>query len=305
MDQENKQSTNEEKPSENTGVAPPPPNLPQGEPNIPRNGGDTDKEEGTQSFDTRVLSQNEEGLAPTSLDQTSPDSTGLGEAGRLNERPLPYGESEKSLTEEIVIPPLEDEKEGGGLRSGKKLFFVGALTLVFLLAAGAAAYVFFSGGFSSEKLPQIEIPIISEKESGTEPIGEEVATETPPQNQDQEESPSDGPQERDRRRKDDLSVLLLHLQRYGQDSGGTYPKTEGLDRISASHESILAEYLIPKYISSLPYDPQPDFFYGYRSDGAIFQLSAVLEINEDPECVMEGTFCIYRVNERGEVVTRK
>lgn len=285
MDQENKQNTNDEKINENMGVAPPPSNLPQGEPNI--------SSSETSRLDEDIPSREEVGWKPEELEAVRPDI-----------KPSTYKEAENSPTEEIVIPSLEEEKERGGPRSGKKLFFVGALMLVLFLVAGVAAYIFLGGGFGNGNTPKLEIPLIKE-ESGTEPIVGEAGTETPPQNQNQEEPPVETPQERDSRRKNDLNVLLSHLQRYAADSGGAYPVTEGLDRVSASHESVLIGYLIPRYAPSLLYDPQQNFFYGYRSDGATFQLSAVLESNEDPECVMEGAICIYRINEKGEIVTRK
>ena len=45
--------------------------------------------------------------------------------------------------------------------------------------------------------------------------------------------------------------------------------------------------------------------HGYRSDGkTYYELTAVLDDTSDPECVVEGNFCIYRIR-NGEVVSKK
>jgi len=86
----------------------------------------------------------------------------------------------------------------------------------------------------------------------------------------------------DTQRKTDLKLIKTALNNYQSDYS-VYPQSTALIKTSDTN-SVLAKALVPKYIEKLPVDPQtPKYYYGYKSDGTTFELSAVLENKDDPE----------------------
>lgn len=99
---------------------------------------------------------------------------------------------------------------------------------------------------------------------------------------------------RDVKRKSDLQSIKEALQKYKADTG-TYPISEQTAK-TKDEGNILAQALVPKYLSNLPVDPNnPTYWYGYRSDGNTFTLWCVLENKNDPAGKQEGDYFIYRI----------
>ena len=48
----------------------------------------------------------------------------------------------------------------------------------------------------------------------------------------------------------------------------------------------------------------PNDFFGYKSNGTFYELTAVLEDSNDPECIIEGGICIFRIR-NDKVVSKK
>lgn len=97
---------------------------------------------------------------------------------------------------------------------------------------------------------------------------------------------------RDLQRKNDLLTIKASLESYFQDNG-SYPLAETAQKTS-DQNSILHQALILDYIAELPSDPlEPDYYYSYTSDGLSYELSAVLENFDDPDCQKIADKCLY------------
>ena len=74
-----------------------------------------------------------------------------------------------------------------------------------------------------------------------------------------------------------------------------YPKNATMIKTS-DKTSVLAQALVPAYLDSLPDDPQaPQFYYGYKSDGQTFEITAVLEDKSDSSGTIIGSYNIYKI----------
>lgn len=87
---------------------------------------------------------------------------------------------------------------------------------------------------------------------------------------------------------------------------GTLPVTESILRID--RETGLPAELegVLDFSGEAPTPPTraPSSFYGFKYDGENYELTAALDNKYDPECIVEGNFCIYKVV-NGEVVSTK
>src|SRR3972149_1972584 len=98
----------------------------------------------------------------------------------------------------------------------------------------------------------------------------------------------------DETRKKDLISLKNALKKYFSEKG-EYPKSEAMLKTS-DKTSVLYQALVPTYLESLADDPQaPQYYYGYKSDGTTFELTAVLEDKSDPAGNLQGSLNIYKV----------
>lgn len=96
----------------------------------------------------------------------------------------------------------------------------------------------------------------------------------------------------DARRHSDLLAIKTALNSY-KSAHGRYPVSIGFSNLSASG-NILSSTLIPKYLSSLPTDPTSGWWYGYKSDGRTFTLSARFENIYDTEVTeVNGIYLHY------------
>lgn len=100
----------------------------------------------------------------------------------------------------------------------------------------------------------------------------------------------------DQQRKADLANIKTNLQKYFNDKQ-SYPVATTMEK-TTDPGSVLAAALVPAYMATLPVDPlSPNSFYGYKSDGKSYELSAVLEDLTDPSCMVTGKICIYKVTD--------
>lgn len=109
-------------------------------------------------------------------------------------------------------------------------------------------------------------------------------------------SPASSPQVNanvnDQTRKADLTKIKEALVKYFAQNN-QFPVGEFK---TSDASSILAQDLVPQYIEKLPDDPlAPQFYYGYKSDGKTFELTAVLEDKTDPEGTNVGQYHIYKL----------
>lgn len=98
----------------------------------------------------------------------------------------------------------------------------------------------------------------------------------------------------DAKRKEDLINLKTALKKY-------YTATQSYPVAATTEKTLDAaalKVLIPDYITALPVDPlSPTYYYGYKSDGKTFELTAVLEDKTDPSGITAGTIFLYRITE--------
>jgi len=100
---------------------------------------------------------------------------------------------------------------------------------------------------------------------------------------------------RDNRRIADLNIIGRALVDYARDNNNQYPKTNGTEKISNENSLSFKTLKDGGYLGQLYQDPIPDkYYYGYKSDGLRFDLTAVLEDKSDSRCSIKGNFCIYK-----------
>ncbi len=100
---------------------------------------------------------------------------------------------------------------------------------------------------------------------------------------------------RDDRRIINLDFYSQALEDYLRDNE-KYPVAKETEKISDENSNIFQLLKNGGYLSGSYKDPSgSDKYYGYKSNGESFELSAVLEDNKDSRCNIEGNYCIYRL----------
>jgi len=98
---------------------------------------------------------------------------------------------------------------------------------------------------------------------------------------------------RDAKRKQDLSQIKAALELYKNDHD-SYPVASQIDKTN-NKNGVLAQSLAP-YIKNLPVDPKdPEYWYGYLSDGKSYTLWCLLEDTSDPQGTRDGQWYKYIV----------
>lgn len=159
-------------------------------------------------------------------------------------------------------------------------------TLLWILISVGALIILGGGGWgvytllnkpAAEKTP---VPTTSE-----EPITTGTTVPTPTLT---------AAQQRDQTRKADLTEIKNALETYFIDIGA-YPKTTGIEKTNAA-VSNLKTALVTTYTTVLPIDPQdPTFYYGYKSDGTTYELTSILEDQNDPLGEVSGSYFIQKI----------
>ncbi|MBU4338650.1 hypothetical protein KKB43_05340 [Patescibacteria group bacterium] len=100
---------------------------------------------------------------------------------------------------------------------------------------------------------------------------------------------------RDDRRIINLDFYSQALEDYLKNNE-KYPIAEETEKISDENSNIFQILKNGGYIAESYKDPSGgDKYYGYKSDGVSYELSAVLEDNKDSRCNIEGNYCVYRL----------
>jgi len=101
----------------------------------------------------------------------------------------------------------------------------------------------------------------------------------------------------DAKRKSDLNEIKIALGFY-YDDNGKYPISNELTKLN-NEDSFVYEDLLKYVDEALLKDPKdPKFYYGYKSDGSHYELTARLENLEDKECeLLNSNLCIYKIVE--------
>lgn len=104
------------------------------------------------------------------------------------------------------------------------------------------------------------------------------------------------PQTGDAKRKSDLVLIQNALELY-KDYYYSYPTAPTLVKLNTA-SNILEKLLVPGYLSILPADPKAaeGWYYGYKSDGTTYTLSARLEDASDPVAVLTNGVSLYFLN---------
>jgi len=98
---------------------------------------------------------------------------------------------------------------------------------------------------------------------------------------------------RDAKRKQDLSQIKVALEMYKNDHD-SYPVASQIDKTN-NKNGVLAQSLAP-YIKKLPVDPKdPEYWYGYLSDGKSYTLWCLLEDTSDTQGTRDGQWYKYIV----------
>lgn len=108
-------------------------------------------------------------------------------------------------------------------------------------------------------------------------------------------TPTDQTNLNDKTRKSDLADLKAALKKYYQ-ANQTYPIATTSQKTSDATSAL--SVLIPTDIAKLPIDPlSPTYYYGYKSDGKTFELTAVLEDKTTAGGTQVGTLYLYKVTD--------
>ncbi len=103
-------------------------------------------------------------------------------------------------------------------------------------------------------------------------------------------------EKRDNQRKEDILNISKALDAYVASNNGIFPNTNDIVEKISDENSSAYQTLKNKNFLSKPYkDPLPNNFYGYKSNGYYYELTAVMESKNNKECVMNGKLCIYTI----------
>lgn len=98
----------------------------------------------------------------------------------------------------------------------------------------------------------------------------------------------------DAKRKEDLANLKTALKKY-YTATQSYPVAATMEKTT---DPAALKVLVPDYLAALPLDPlSSTYYYGYKSDGTTFELTAVLEDKTDPSGITAGDIFLYRITD--------
>jgi hypothetical protein len=97
----------------------------------------------------------------------------------------------------------------------------------------------------------------------------------------------------DELRKSDIIKIQQALAKYYSDRS-SYPISPVIENLSTA-TSALSKSLVPLYLDIMPADPFSTHYYGYKSDGKDYELTAVLDDITDPEGMQIGAVFLYKV----------
>ena len=144
--------------------------------------------------------------------------------------------------------------------------------------------------YSDQKgITEGESVVVLVKEIDNGNIPEPVLPETPTANRTSDD--------RDNQRVKDISDIGYAIDEYAKYNRNEYPITNGYEKISDENSYIYKLLRQDGYLKKNYMDPlSGSRFYGYRSDGKSYELTAAFEDANDPRCEPVGNLCIYVVN---------
>ncbi|MFA6493115.1 MAG: hypothetical protein WCV58_03195 [Patescibacteria group bacterium] len=170
--------------------------------------------------------------------------------------------------------------------------FVIIIFLVVVLITGALFFAAWKGWITLGGLFKGSTPEVTVSPKVSPAISSILPSTSP----EESSSPTTTTNVNDETRKADLLKIKNALKEY-YDSQNSYPVSATATKTSDS-SSVLAEALVPAYLTNLPDDPAaPQFYYGYKSDGKTFELTASLENMADTSGVGMGGYNIYKVTD--------
>lgn len=106
---------------------------------------------------------------------------------------------------------------------------------------------------------------------------------------------------RDNHRVSDITNISIALELYAASNNGRYPKTESAEKISDEASNVFKTMKAGGFLFQPIKDPMPDkYYYGYKSDGQAYEITAVFENKNGGRCEMAGSYCIYKFK-KGEI----
>jgi hypothetical protein len=112
----------------------------------------------------------------------------------------------------------------------------------------------------------------------------------------EKEQSSSQVEERDQQRKDLLYTLTYFLKNYYKNYN-EYPITKNLEKVKNPDSNLYKTFMssIVGNKSKILLDPKdPEYWYGYKSDGKTYELTARLENLEDESCATQNGVCLYK-----------
>lgn len=107
---------------------------------------------------------------------------------------------------------------------------------------------------------------------------------------------------RDAQRKSDLKKLQTALELYKADHA-TYPIATQQTKTN-DPANLLRPLVDSRFLVKLPVDPlDPQYFYGYTSDGTTYELSSILEDLDDPIGVKRGSYTVQIITSNIQTAT--
>lgn len=162
------------------------------------------------------------------------------------------------------------------------------LALVAVLLVGMVLFADFKGwlkiGIFGKVEPTPPITISPKTTVGVSPSASPIASS----------SPVVSTNVNDETRKKDLTTIKGILDKYYL-ANSKYPVSTTASKTS-DKTGILYAALVPIYAESLPDDPlAPQYYYGYKSDGATFEITCILEDKSDTSGTLVNSMNIYKV----------
>ena len=208
---------------------------------------------------------NNEQAPPTPAAPEGPSPFEQSPGGQPGVAPQGQGSNQLGGFEPTGMEPMSSHKSSWGL----------IIALVVILFLGVLVFASWQGWINLGSISKLW------KKSNT-------ATTTTP-------TTTDTTNANDKIRKSDLAALKVALKAYYQ-ANQAYPIATTAQKTSDAATAL--SVLVPTNIAKLPVDPlSPTYYYGYKSDGKTFELTAVLEDKTTAGGTQVGTLYLYKVTD--------
>lgn len=158
------------------------------------------------------------------------------------------------------------------------------LVIVVLVGLGLAGYFAYNAMFGNRV--ELDVQLGSENDF-VDPVADEASSQV---------------MSSDDVRKQDLAQIHVALKSYFS-ATGKYPLAVDRVPLNSANNILEKELVVAGYLSAIPADPDQTKYYAYKSDGATFSLTAVLDSSTDPEATFNGGMSIYEITHESVVTT--